>query len=127
VAKLILDDVVRLHVMPKSIVSDRDRIFISGFWKDLFKLHDTSLLISNAYHPQTDGQTEGVNQCLEMFLRCSIHNTPRKWKAWLSLTKFWYNTSYHSSLECTPFKVLYRYDPTVVAAPMLPSIDNMSV
>jgi hypothetical protein len=61
VAKLILDDVVRLHVMPKSIVSDRDRIFISGFWKDLFKLHDTSLLISNAYHPQTDGQTEGVN------------------------------------------------------------------
>jgi hypothetical protein len=92
VAKLILDDVVRLHGMPKLIVSDRDKIFISAFWKELFKLHDTSLLISTAYHPQSDGQTELVNHCLEMFLRYSIHNTPRQWKAWLSLAEFWYNT-----------------------------------
>jgi ribosomal protein L21E len=62
-----------------------------------------------------------------MFLRCCIHDSPKKWKSWLPLAKFWYNTSFHSSLGCSPFKVLYGYDPVIAAAPILPVIDNKSM
>jgi transposase InsO family protein len=109
VAKILLDVVARIHGLPKSIVSDRDKIFTSHLWKELFRLTDTSLLTSTAYHPQTYGQTERVNQCLEMFLRCCILDSPKKWKCWLPLAELWYNTSFHSSLGCPPFKVLYAY------------------
>jgi len=57
IAKVVLDNVVKLHGSPKSIVSDRDRVFTSTFWRALFSLVDTKLLMSSAYHPQTDGQT----------------------------------------------------------------------
>lgn len=67
--------------------------------------------MSSAYHPQTDGQTERVNQCLEGYLRCFVHSCPTKWKDWLSLAEFWYNTSYHSSLDKTPFEVRYGQKP----------------
>jgi hypothetical protein len=127
VAQVVLDVVVRLHGMPMSIVSDRDKIFLSTFWKELFRVYDTTLMTSTAYHPQMDGQTERVNQCLEMFLKCFIHDTPRKWKGWLPLAEFWYNSSFHSSLGCTPFKALYGYDPPAVAAPMLCSSENKSI
>jgi hypothetical protein len=70
VAKLVLQNVVKLHGCPKSIVTDRDMIFLSTFWKKLFLLMDTKLLKSSSYQPQTDGQSERVNQCLEMYLRC---------------------------------------------------------
>lgn len=68
VAKLLLDNVVKLHGFPKTIVSDRDKIFTSTFWRTLFSMVDTKLMMSSSYHPQTDGQTERVNQCLEMYL-----------------------------------------------------------
>lgn len=67
--------------------------------------------MSSAYHPQTDGQTERVNQCLEGYLRCFVHACPAKWKNWLNLAEFWYNTSYHSSLGKTPFEELYGQPP----------------
>jgi hypothetical protein len=88
VAQVILDVIVRLHGMPTSMVSDMDKIFTSSFWKELFKLTNTTLLTSTAYHHQIDGQSERVNPCLKMFLRCSVHNTPRKWKSWLPLAEF---------------------------------------
>jgi hypothetical protein len=120
VAQIFLDQVVKLHGLPKSIVSDRDKIFTSSFWTQLFKLMGTQLNLSTAYHPQTDGQSERVNQCVEMYLRCAVHAQPHRWKAWLSLAEFWYNTSYHSVLGYSPFKVLYGYDPPFAAAPMVP-------
>ena len=106
VARLVPDHVVKLHGMPRSIVSDRDKVFSSSFWKTLFSLSDTKLLMSIAYHLQIEGQTEQVNQCLEMYLRCAVHDTPKKWRSWLPLAELWYNCSYHTSLGCTPFKAL---------------------
>jgi IS30 family transposase len=65
VSKLFVDQVVRLHGVPLTIISDRDKVFKSIFWRQLIKAMGTKLHYSTAYHPQTDGQTEGVNQCLE--------------------------------------------------------------
>ncbi|WVZ78969.1 hypothetical protein U9M48_026604 [Paspalum notatum var. saurae] len=73
IARCILDNVVRLHGLPKSIVSDRDPVFVSHFWQELFRLYDAKLNLSTAYHPQTDGQTERVNQSLKMYLRLYGH------------------------------------------------------
>jgi hypothetical protein len=117
IAKAVFDNVVKLHGLPKSIVSDRDKVFTSVFWKELFSLMGTQLIMSSAYHPQTDGQTERVNQCLEMYLRCAMYEDPKKWKSWLSQAEFWYNSSYHSSLGCSPFKALYGHEPNVGALP----------
>jgi hypothetical protein len=72
IAQVFMDHIVKLHGIPKSIVCDHDKVFTSLFWIELFKLLKTGLKLSSAYHPQTDGQTERVNQCLEMFLRCAI-------------------------------------------------------
>lgn len=78
VAKLFLDNISKLHGMPDSIVSDRDRVFTSNFWQQLFTLTGTQLCMSSAYHPQSDGQTERVNQCIETYLRCFVHACPNK-------------------------------------------------
>lgn len=110
VAKVVLDKVIKLHGMPRTIVSDRDKIFTSTFWTALFKLVDTKLLRSSSYHPQTDGQTERVNQCLEIYLRCAVQDSPKQWKTWFSLAELWYNSNYHTSLDCSPFKALYGYE-----------------
>lgn len=111
VAKAFMQQVYRLHGMPSVIVSDRDRIFTSQLWKHLFSLADVSLHMSSAYHPQSDGQTERLNQCLETFLRCFAHACPQKWLEWLYLAEYWYNSSWHSALQMSPFQVLYGYAP----------------
>ena len=67
--------------------------------------------MSSAYHPQSDGQTERVNQCLEAFLRCYVHTCPRQWSSWLDVAEFWYNTSLHSALGRSAFEVLYGFAP----------------
>ena len=72
VARLFLDHVVRLHRLPKTIVSDRDVRFMSYFWKTLWHMLGTKLKFSTAYHPQTDGQTEAINGSLGDLLRCLV-------------------------------------------------------
>lgn len=111
VAKLFMDNVYKLHGLPSAIISDRDKIFTSNFWKQLFQLAGTKLRLSTSYHPQTDGQTERLNQCLETYLRYFVHACPSKWINWLFLAKYWYNTSLHSALGWSPFEVLYGYTP----------------
>jgi hypothetical protein len=68
VAKAFLAHIYKLHGMPSVIISDRDWVFTITLWQELFKLTDTTLNMSSAYHPQTDGQTERLNQCLETYL-----------------------------------------------------------
>lgn len=106
-ARAFLEQVVRLHGVSCSIVSDRDKIFTSTFWKELFAAVETRLLYSTAYHPQTNGQSERVNQCLEMYLRCAVHDCPHHRKKWIAMAEFWYNSSFHSVLGCSLFKALY--------------------
>jgi hypothetical protein len=77
IAQIFLDNVVKLHGVPQSIVCDRDKVFTSSFWTELFKLLKIDLKLSTTYHPQMDGQTERVNQCLEMYLRCAVQATPK--------------------------------------------------
>jgi len=124
IARVILDNIVKLHGLPSAIVTGRDKIFISAFWKELFKLYNITLQLSTAYHPQTDGQTECVNKCLEMYLRCAVYDSPKKWHSWLSLAELWYNSSFHSSLNCSPFKALYGYEPQLGALSQIP--ENVS-
>lgn len=127
IARLFLDNVVKLHGLPKTIVSDRDPVFISSFWRELFKLYEVKLTMSTAYHPQTDGQTKRVNQCLEMYLRCAIHESLKQWKSWLPLAELWYNSAYHTSLGCSPFKALYACEPNLVMAPPTPATTPVTV
>ncbi|KAJ1699965.1 hypothetical protein LUZ63_008477 [Rhynchospora breviuscula] len=114
VAQLFLDNIYKLHGLPTNIVSDRDPVFTSQFWKELMQKLDIKLNMATAYHPQTDGQTERVNQCLEQYLRCVIQGQPRKWNRVLPLAEWWYNTSHHSAIQTTPFQALYGYAPTQI-------------
>ena len=111
VAKAFIDHIIRLHGMPKSIVSDRDKICVISFWKTLFQLHGTNLTMSSSYHPQTDGQTEVVNRTLEQYLRCFTSAQPNKWIEWVSWAEYSYNTSVHTATKLSPFEVVYGVPP----------------
>jgi hypothetical protein len=117
VAKVYLDNIVKLHGVPLSIISDRDKIFTSAFWRELIKSVGTKLHYTMAYHPQTDGQSERVNQCLEQYLWCAVQDHPKLWRRMLPMAEFWYNTSYHTALGTTPFQALYQKEPNFRAFP----------
>ena len=85
IAEIYMKEITRLHGIPKAIVSDRDLKFTSNFWKGLFKEFGMGLNLSIAYHPQTDGQTERVNQVNEDMLRMSVMDQPSKWEDYLYL------------------------------------------
>ncbi|XP_057984752.1 uncharacterized protein LOC110671574 [Hevea brasiliensis] len=87
IAKIFLDNILKLHGVPTNIVSDKDKVFTSLFWQQLFKALGTKLHMSTAYHPQSDGQTERLNRCLENYLRCMTFQHPYKWSSWISLAK----------------------------------------
>jgi hypothetical protein len=111
VAQVFVSYIVRLHGIPTSIVSDRDRVFISFFWRTLFWLQGTKLCMSSSYHPQTDGQTEVINCVLEQYLWCFAGDQPRKWIDWIPWAEFSYNTSVHSATKMTPFEAVYGVPP----------------
>ncbi|XP_066395761.1 uncharacterized protein [Miscanthus floridulus] len=92
VAKAFFDNIVRLHSLPNSIVSDRDPVFTGNVWRDIFKLAGVKLRMSTAFHPQMDGQSEAVNKIIVMYLRCVTGNRLRSWLDWLPWAEYCYNT-----------------------------------
>ncbi|GJS00216.1 retrotransposon-related protein [Tanacetum coccineum] len=111
VAQKFLDTIVKLHGFPTSIVSDRDKIFLSQFWTELLALNGIDQNLSTAYHPQSDGQSEVLNRCLEGYLRCMCFTKPNDWVNWLPLAEYWYNTSFHTATKHTPFEIVYGQKP----------------
>lgn len=76
VAKQFFENIYELYGLPRSIVCDRDPIFVCKFWRELFRLEDSSFNMSSSYHPQTDGQSKAVNKSLEMYMRCLGGDSP---------------------------------------------------
>jgi hypothetical protein len=106
-AQLYIEEIVRLHGIPVSIVSDRDPRFTSRFWKSLHKALGTNLNFSTAFHPQTDGQSERTIQILEDMLRACVLDLKGSWANHLCLVEFAYNNSFQSSIGMAPYEALY--------------------
>ena len=102
-----VNEVVRLHGVPLSIVSDRDPRFTSRFWLSLQRELGTKLNFSTAFHPQTDGQSERTIQTLEDMLRACILEFRGSWDEHVALMEFAYNNQYHSSIDMAPYEALY--------------------
>jgi hypothetical protein len=106
-AELYMSRIVSLHGVPKVIVTDQGTQFTSRFWNKLHEAMGTKLSFSTAYHPQTGGQTERVNQILEDMLRACILSYGTKWEDCFPFAEFSYNNSYQASLQMAPFEALY--------------------
>ena len=113
VAQIFFKEIVRLHGVPSSIVSDRDPRFTSNFWKSLWKLMGTKLAMSTAYHPQTDGQTERANRTLEDMLRAFVNWEQDDWDVYLPAAEIAYNNSIQASTGFTPFYLNYGQHPNL--------------
>jgi hypothetical protein len=111
VARAFFDDIVRLHGLPCSIVSDRDVVFTNNFWTELFRMAGVKLQMSSAFHPQTDGQSEVTKRVILMYLRCLAGDRPKTWLQWLPWAEYSYNSSYQTAIKCSPFRVVYGRDP----------------
>ncbi|GJZ18172.1 putative reverse transcriptase domain-containing protein [Tanacetum coccineum] len=106
-ARMYLKEVVTRHGIPVSIICDRDPRFASNFWRSLQKALGTSLDMSTAYHPQTDGQSERTIPNLKDMLRACVIDFGNGWVKHLPLVEFSYNNSYHASIKAAPFEALY--------------------
>ena len=106
-AQTYVEEIVRLHGVPLTIVSDRDPRFVSRFWKSLHEALGTKLQFSTAFHPQTDGQSERTIQTLEDMLRACALDFGGKWDRHLPLVEFTYNNSYQVTIGMPPYEALY--------------------
>ncbi|GJW54113.1 putative reverse transcriptase domain-containing protein [Tanacetum coccineum] len=106
-ARIYINEIVARHGVPVSIISDRDGRFASHLWQALQEALGTKLHMSTAYHPKTDGQSERTIQTLEDMLRACVMDFGGSWDTHLPLVEFSYNNSYHTSVKCAPFEVLY--------------------
>jgi hypothetical protein len=106
-ADLFISEIVKLHGVPVSIVSDRDPIFTSRFRKAFQGALGTRLKLSTSHHPQTDGQSKRTIQTLEDMLRACVLEDGGSWNHHFPLIEFSYNNSYHSSIGMAPYEALY--------------------
>ena len=120
VATLFLQHVIRAHGLPEILVSDRDPVFTSHFWRRLLQLLGIRANRSSAFHPQTDGQTERMNSVLEQYLRMYCDYQQTDWASLLPLAEFSYNNSKHSATTLTPFFANYGYHPRMSLLPTSP-------
>ena len=106
-ARLFIEHFYRVYGLLADIVSDRDKKFNSHFWREVFKNLDTTLSMSTADHPQSDGETERVNQVLKDMLREYVTKKQSNWKEYLPHLEFAYNSSKHSATGFNPFMLMY--------------------
>ena len=104
IENIFMKEIFKLHGLPKAIISDRDVIFTSNFWKGLFAYLGTKLNFSTASNPQTNGQTERVNRILEDMLRMYVMEKPTKWEDYLHLVEFAYNNGQQASLGMSSYQ-----------------------
>lgn len=111
-----MNQILRLHGIPKTITSDHDRVCLSKFWQELFTRSGTTLRMLSAYHPETDGQTEITNKTVEQYLRATIQQNLRSWPELLPWAELWYNIQpYHHNIKTTPFQEVYgRPSPEIM-------------
>ena len=109
-ARLFRDNIWKLHGLPESIISDREPWFVAGLMQELNRILEIESKILMAFHPQTDRQTERVNQELEQYLRMFIDYRQEQWPEWLGTAEFTYNNKVHSSTRMSPFKANYGQD-----------------
>ena len=112
-------EIVRLHGVPKSIVSDRDTNFMSYLWKTIMAKFGVKLLFSSSSHPQMDGQTEVVNQRLSTLLLLLIKKNLKNGEEVIPHAEFAYNRAKHSTTQKSPFMVVYGFEPST-ALDLLP-------
>ena len=108
---LILKEVMTLHGIPESIVSDRDTKFTSIFWKELHRLMGSKLLMSTAFHPQTDGATEWANRSIAQILWTAVANNQKNWSSKCLMVEFAINSSINATTGYALFKLNYEYMP----------------
>ena len=120
-AHLYFENVYRLKGLSKFIVSDRDTRITAEFWQILFRRLGSTLNMSTAHHPQTDGQSEITHRTIEQILRAYVEPMHGDWATWLPVAEFAYNSALHSSISATPFEANYGYRPSTPATLDLPT------
>ncbi|GJP47495.1 hypothetical protein CLOM_g6682 [Closterium sp. NIES-68] len=110
-AQLFVRYIISQHGIPTTLITDRDPKFTSKFWKELMSLLGTKLAMSSAYHPQTDGQTERLNQIVQQLLRAACKDEISKWDLHLPVLEFAYNNATHAATGQTPFFLCYGRHP----------------
>ncbi|MBW0483570.1 hypothetical protein O181_023285 [Austropuccinia psidii MF-1] len=106
-AQIFINHVFSKHYLPESIVSDRGYLLVSSFWTQLCQQLKISRDISTAFHPETDGQTERVNQFIEHYIWMYVSYHQADWNTWLPLAEFAYNNAEHSSTKQSPVFTIY--------------------
>jgi len=114
-ARLFVFYIVKMHSLPDSIISDRGSIFMSNFWSTLTSILKINPQKSTAFHPQTDGQTERMNQTLEPYLRIFCNYEQNNWFELLPLAEFAYNNAFQESTKMSPFFANYGFHPRFLA------------
>ncbi|CAI7867308.1 unnamed protein product [Closterium sp. NIES-53] len=120
-ARLFFDRIITIHGIPATLISDRDPKFTSKFWKELMGLLGTKLAMSSAYHPQTDGQTERLNQVVEQLLHTACKDDVSHWDTQLPTLEVAYNNASHAATGKTPFLLCYGREPLTPQQPTTPA------
>jgi len=125
-AVIFAKEVWRLHGLPTDIVSDRDSRFTSETWKEFLSLLGIQPRMSTAFHPQTDGQTEWLNQTIEAYLRAFVSKEQNNWASLLPMAEFAYNNSVTTGNGVTPFYANYGFHPATMDPPAAGSFNPAS-